>query len=94
MAMVVRHVAPQRLDELCPLLAGGALREVGEPLGVVLAGDDCREHRPAAQAQHVGQDAGDLDVRGLQHLLDAQRVQCWEISRTSCLRVRVRSRSS
>ena len=43
--------------------------------------------------EDVAEHAGDLEVGVLEHLLDAQR-HAGHYSRTSCLRVRVRSRSS
>ena len=72
--MVVGHVTPQGLDERCVPLAGTAPGEIREPLGIVLTGDDGREHRPPALRQDVGEHARELDVGGLQDFVDALRV--------------------
>ena len=44
-------------------------REVGQPVGIGLAGDDRGEDRPAAHPHNVGQHAGQLDIGVLQRLL-------------------------
>ena len=54
--------------DLAPAVAP---RQLGQRRRVVLAGDQRLDHGPARDAQHVGGDAGQLDVGVLQHLLDA-----------------------
>ena len=57
-----RDTTAQRLDQRCFLLAGGPHRELGEPLGMVFAGDDRLEHGASALTQHVGQHTSKLQV--------------------------------
>ena len=52
------------------LVAQPALGQLGEHLGVALAGDQGGEHRPTRHAQHVGGDRVQLDAGILQGLLD------------------------
>jgi hypothetical protein len=90
-AGVLGDPAAQGFDQLSAFLAGGALRQVGQRLGIGLSLDDGVEHGAPAVAQHVGQDAADLE--GASSNTFWMRRLCCETSRTSCLRVRVRSRS-
>jgi hypothetical protein len=56
--MVLAEAAPQRLAQLGELLAQLALGQLRQDLGVALAGDQGRQHRPARDAQDV---SGDRD---------------------------------
>jgi len=53
--------ALQRLLQLGDLAAGAAAGELGQHLGVTLAGDQEVHDVPAGHPVQVGQDAGDLD---------------------------------
>jgi hypothetical protein len=66
--------AAERLDELGPLLARGAVGERGESDRIVHAGDERSEHRAPTDAQDIGEDTRHLDVGVLQDLLDPERV--------------------
>ena len=91
-AMMRRDTAMQRRHQLCAARFESPGGEIGQPCRIRLARDERFENRSTAGAQNVADDVGQLQIRVLQRLLDAQGVP--DDSPTSCLRVRVRSRSS
>lgn len=61
--VVVPEPAPQRLAQLGDLLAQQhPLDQLGQHLGVALAGDQRGEHGPARHAKHVRGDGVQLDA--------------------------------
>jgi hypothetical protein len=64
--VVVAEAAAQRLTQLGKLLAQLALGQLRQRLGVALAGDQGRQHRPARHTQHVSGDRVQLDASVLQ----------------------------
>ena len=73
-AVMGRHAAVERVDQLRPGGFQPALREVRQPLRVGLAGDERLENRAPAGPQHVADHLRQFQIRVLQRLLDAQRV--------------------
>ena len=73
-AMMCRHPAVHRGDDVraAGLQAPGGA--IGQPLGVGLPGDQRRDDRPAAGAQDVGDHARQLHVRVFECLLQPLRV--------------------
>jgi hypothetical protein len=61
----------QRFAQLGELVAEAAPGELGEDLGVALAGKQRPQHRPARDAKHVGRDRAKPDRGVLQDLVDA-----------------------
>ena len=91
-AVMRGDAAAQRLDQGAALAPGGALRQRGQRSGSL---------SPAMMAPSMARpEAVSTSESTLPSLRLASsstfwmRRECWEISRTSCLRVRVRSRSS
>ena len=69
-----RHPALQCRDDGGTGRFQSPLTEVGEPFGILFAANDRLDHRASAHPHHVADDAGQLQVGILEHLLDAQRV--------------------
>src|SRR5436305_880964 len=69
--VVVTEAAAQCLAQLGELLAQQALGQLGEDVGVALAGDQGGQHRPAGDAEHLGGDRAQLDPGVLEGLLNA-----------------------
>ena len=70
-APVRREPAPKRLDKLRARGPHPRAHEVGELAWVVLAGRQGIEDDPPALAHDVGEDRAELEVGGLQQLIDA-----------------------
>jgi hypothetical protein len=68
--VVVVEATGERLDERGPFAAHPAARQLGERLGVALAGDQRVEHRSTGDAEDVADDGGELDQRVLEQLLE------------------------
>ena len=71
---MVTHVSTQRLDQLLARRLELAACQRDELLWVRLAARQGVEDRAATLAEHVGDHAGDLDVRVFECLLDPLRV--------------------
>jgi hypothetical protein len=69
--VVVAEAPAQRLPQRGDLAPQPALGQLGQHLGVALAGDQGGEHGPSGDAQHVGGDRVQLDPGVLKGLLDA-----------------------
>ena len=72
--MMRRHSAVHRRDDVCAARLQASVGAIRQPLGIGLAGDDRREDRLAADAQDVGGNARQLDIRVFQRLLQPLRV--------------------
>jgi hypothetical protein len=87
-----RDTPRERLHQLGALVLQGAASQVRQLHRIGLAGDESPEDRAAADPENVADQPGDFQVGRVKRLLDSR--VCWAISRTSCFRVRVRSRTA
>lgn len=69
-AMVGGHDPRQGVDELLLGVLAARVPELCKGGGIRLSGDDRVEDLPAGHARQVRQDARDLDIRILQHLVN------------------------
>lgn len=89
---MLANSAAESLDQLGPRSLEAPARELGELGRFSRAVDQGVEDGPATLAENVADDAGQLDVRVFERLLDALRVTRSLL--TSCLRVRMSARRS
>jgi hypothetical protein len=68
--VVVGELPGEGLLELAPLGAQPGAGQLGQPLGVTLALDQCGQHGPAGDPEDVAGDHRQLDLGVLQQLLD------------------------
>src|ERR1700722_1130005 len=89
---MLANASMERFDQFGAFLAGGASGQVSELFRIRLPGNQRLEDGPSTLAEYVREDAPELQIASSK--IFWLREECCEISRTSCFRVRVKSRNS